>query len=64
MLPHLSIDENVKNFKEYSELKAQNINLKNDLENIRSNIADLTDLSEVIKKPSVQRAIKQELINM
>ena len=34
------------------------------LENIKSNIADLTDLSEVIKKPSVQKAIKQELINM
>lgn len=65
VLPFLSIDKiNVTNSKEYSELKDQNIYLKNDLKNIKAKLANLNDLNQVIKIPAVQNAIKQELSNM
>lgn len=67
VLPFLSIDQEVQvdivNSKEYAELKDENTYLKSDIKGIKDKIADLNDLKRIIKKPAVQKAIKQELTN-
>lgn len=66
VLPFLSIEQEVHvdvvNSKEYVELKDENIFLKGDIKGIKDKLGELNDLKRIIENPSVQKAIKQELI--